>query len=152
METQVYACRLPAGVANTNVEPGFEDCSDTHQGEWYLQLNGIYSIAYLEQLLICVRTVNDNLEVLEHFLGFYKISNIRSKTIVTAIKDALIQMQLPLLSYRGQTYNGASNMLGKKPGVAAKILNEVPKALPTHCHAHSKFFYQEHLSKRENFK
>lgn len=28
-------------------------------------------------------------------------------------------------------------MLGKKSGVAAKILNEVPKALPTHCHAHS---------------
>ena len=28
-------------------------------------------------------------------------------------------------------------MLGKKLGVAAKILNEVPKSLPTHCHAHS---------------
>ena len=28
-------------------------------------------------------------------------------------------------------------MLGKKTGVAAKILNEVPKALPIHCHAHS---------------
>ena len=28
-------------------------------------------------------------------------------------------------------------MLGKNSGVATKILNEVPKALPTHCHAHS---------------
>ena len=28
-------------------------------------------------------------------------------------------------------------MLGKKSGVAAKILNEVPKALPTHCYVHS---------------
>ena len=28
-------------------------------------------------------------------------------------------------------------MLGKKSGVAAKILNEVLKDLPTHCHAHS---------------
>ena len=46
-------------------------------------------------------------------------------------------MQLPLSSCRGQTYNEASNMLGKKSAVAAKILNEVPKALPTHCHAHS---------------
>ena len=46
--------------------------------------NGIYSlmsdewtdITNLEQLLICVRTVNDNLEVFECFLGFYEIPNI----------------------------------------------------------------------------
>ena len=94
-------------------------------------------MANLNQLSICVRTVNDNLEVFERFLGFYEIPNIRSETIVTAIKGALIRMQLPLSSCRGQTYDGASNMLGKKSGVAAKILNEVPKALPTYCHAHS---------------
>ena len=46
-------------------------------------------------------------------------------------------MQLPLSSCHGQTYDGASHMLSKKSGVAAKILNEVPKALPTHCHVHS---------------
>ena len=28
-------------------------------------------------------------------------------------------------------------MLGKKSGVAAKILNDMPKALPTNYHAHS---------------
>ena len=107
--------------------------------------NGIYSlmsnewtdIANLEELSICVRTVNDNLEVSECFLGFYEIPNIRSEIIVTTIKDALTRMQLPLSSCPGQTYNGASNMLGKKSGVAKKILNEVPKALPAHCHAHS---------------
>ena len=73
--------------------------------------NGIYSImsdewtdiANIEQLLICVRTVNDNLKVFERFLGFYKIPNIRSETIVNVIEDALIRMQLPLLSCR-QTY------------------------------------------------
>ena len=46
-------------------------------------------------------------------------------------------MQLTLANCRGQTYDGASNMLGRKSGVAAKILEEQPKALPTHCHAHS---------------
>ena len=84
--------------------------------------NGIYSlmsirwtdIANLEQLSICVRTVNDNLEVFERILGFYEIPNIRSETIVTAIKGALIWMQLPLSSCRGQTYDGASTELGKK--------------------------------------
>ena len=46
-------------------------------------------------------------------------------------------MQQPLLSCRGQTCKGANNMLGKKSGIAAKILNEVLKVLPTHWHAHS---------------
>ena len=92
-------------------------------------------IANLEQLAICVRIVNDNFEVFERFLGFYEIPNIQSETIVTAIKDALIRMQLPLSSCHGQKYGGASNMLGKMSGVAAKILNEVPKALLTHIHA-----------------
>ena len=94
-------------------------------------------IANLEQLSICVRTVNDNLEVFERFLSFYETHNIRNETIVTAIKDALIRMQLSFSSFRGYTYDGTSNMLGKKSGVAAKILNEVPKALPTHCQAQS---------------
>ena len=66
--------------------------------------NGIYSlmsdewtdIANLDLLSLCVRTVNDNLEVFELFLGFYEIPDIQSETIVTAIKDALIRMQLPL--------------------------------------------------------
>ena len=70
--------------------------------------NGIYSImsdewtdiANIEQLSICVRMVNDNLEVFERFLGFYEIPNIRSETIVNVIEDALIRMQLPLSSCR----------------------------------------------------
>lgn len=74
--------------------------------------NGIHSlmsdewtdIANLEQMSICVRTVNDDPEVSENFLGFYEILNIENDTIVTAIKDALIRMQLPLSNCRGQTY------------------------------------------------
>ena len=66
--------------------------------------NGIYSlmsdewtdIANLDLLSLCVRTVNDNLEVFELFLGFYETPDIQSETIVTVIKDALIRMQLPL--------------------------------------------------------
>ena len=38
---------------------------------------------------------------------------------------------------RGQCYDGASNMLGKKSGVAKQILDIQPKAFATHCHCHS---------------
>ena len=49
---------------------------------------------------------------------------------VNAIKDGFIRMQLSQ-NLRAQGYDGASNMLGKKSGVAQ------PKVLATHCHGHS---------------
>jgi len=53
------------------------------------------------------------------------------------IKDALVRFNLPLSNLQGQTYDGASNMLGKKSGVAAQIRAIQPKAVETHCHGHS---------------
>ena len=38
---------------------------------------------------------------------------------------------------RGQCFDGASNMLGKKSGVAKQIQDIQQKAFPTHCRAHS---------------
>ena len=94
-------------------------------------------ISNKEQLAICLRWVTENLDVFEDFLGFYEIPNIKSDTIVDSIKDSLIRFALSLDKCRGQCYDGASNMLGKKSGVAKKILEVQPRAHPTHCHAHS---------------
>ena len=63
--------------------------------------------------------------------------NIEFDTIFLTIKDALIRLQLSLTQCRGQCYDGASNMMGKRSGVAKKILECQPKAHPTHCYAHS---------------
>ena len=68
------------------------------------------------QLSICVCTVVDDLNVHKNFLGYYEIPNIKSETIVAVVKEALIRLQLALV---------------------AEILKEQPKAVPTHCHAHS---------------
>ena len=53
------------------------------------------------------------------------------------IKDSLIRMSLSILNLRGQTYDGASNMLGHKSDVAKQIKEEQPKAFETHCHGHA---------------
>ena len=90
-----------------------------------------------EQLSFCVRWVDRNLCGNEDFLGYYEIPNIKSDTIVNAIKDSMIRFELPMQCLRGQTYDGASNMMGKKSGVAQQILKDQPKALVTHCHGHS---------------
>ena len=94
-------------------------------------------ISNQEQLTLCLRWVDDHLEAHEDFLGFYNIPNIQSNTIVLVIKDALVRLQLSLSYCRGQCYDGASNMLGNRSGVAKHIQECQPKAHPTHCHGHS---------------
>ena len=90
-----------------------------------------------ELLSFCLRWVTDNLDVFEHFMGFYEIPDIKSSTIVSVIKDIMIRFQLQFDKCRGQCYDGASNMLGKKSGVAMQIKELQPKAHYTHCHGHS---------------
>ena len=65
------------------------------------------------------------------------MNDIKSDSIVHAIKDVLLRSNLSLQSCRGQTYDGASNMMGKKSGVATQIKKDQPKAIETHCHGHS---------------
>ena len=90
-----------------------------------------------QQLSMCVRWIDDSLNPHEDFLGFYELPNIASDTIASAIKDSLTRFNLPLSDLRGQTYDGASNMLGKRSDVAAQIKRVQPKAIETHCHGHS---------------
>ena len=68
---------------------------------------------------------------------YYELPDIKSNSIVTAIKDSLIRMQLFLSNLRAQTYDGASHMFGKNTGVSVQIAAEQPKALLTHCRGHS---------------
>lgn len=90
-----------------------------------------------EQLTICLRWIDDNLEAHKDFIGFYQISNIEADTITSAIKDILIRLPLSLSECKGLCYDGASNILGKKSGVAKQISELQPKAFVTHCHGHS---------------
>ena len=91
----------------------------------------------MEYLLFNIQSVDDDLEVHEDFLGFYEVDNIKSDRIVAAIIDSLLRFNLLLDSCRGQIYDGASNMLGKKSGVATQLSAIQPKALTTHGFGHS---------------
>ena len=94
-------------------------------------------ISNKEQLTICIRWVDKELEAHEDFLWFYSVPDIGAETIVSAIKDVLLKLQLSLVNCSGQCYDGASNMMGHKTGVAKRIQDLQPKAYPTHCHGHS---------------
>ena len=90
-----------------------------------------------EQLVICLRWVDDCLDVHEDLLGLYHIPDTPADTITTAIKDCLIRMNLQWVRCRGQCYDGAASMAGCRTGVASQILSIEPRALYTHCYGHS---------------
>ena len=50
-------------------------------------------ISYKEQLTICIRWVDKELQAHEDFFGFYNVSDNGAKTMVSAIKDVLLKLQ-----------------------------------------------------------
>ena len=81
-----------------------------------------------------IRWVSDDLHSNEEFLGLYQLPNIEASTLTSMIK---IHFNLSLSKARGQCYDGASNMSGKRTGVARNISEEEPRALFIHCYGHS---------------
>ena len=90
-----------------------------------------------EKLVICIRWVDSNLEAYEEFIGMYKIDNIQADTIVAAIKDVLIRLNLVMTKCGEQCYDGASTMRGPKSGVATQLLRDEPRAVYVHCYGHA---------------
>ena len=61
---------------------------------------------------ICIRWVDKELlEAHEDFFGFYNVPDVSAETIVSAIKDVLLKLQLSLVNCRGQCYDGTRNMM-----------------------------------------
>ena len=48
-----------------------------------------------EQLTICIQWVDKQLEAHEDFFGFHTIPDISAETIVSAVEDVLLKLQLP---------------------------------------------------------
>ncbi|CAG2218220.1 unnamed protein product [Mytilus edulis] len=93
-------------------------------------------VANKEQLVVCLRWIDQALDVHEDFIGLYQIDNTSAQTITDSIQDVLVRLNISLSQYRGQTYDGASAMSGPKSGVQKRIKDEQPKALYNHCHGH----------------
>ena len=74
-----------------------------------------------EQLVLCLRWVDDDLNPHEDFIGLQPVLNIAADTLVAVICDVLIRMNLSITNCRGQCYDGASNMVGAKSGVGFKL-------------------------------
>jgi len=90
-----------------------------------------------EQVSMCLRYLESDLNISEKFLGMYKVSSTTGETLTQVIIDVLTRCNLSVDKLRGQCYDGASNMSGTFTGVQARIQQMQPRALYVHCTAHS---------------
>eukprot|EP00731_Ephydatia_muelleri_P026423 Em0018g523a len=91
----------------------------------------------MEQVTLVIRHVTEELQVHEEFFGFYAVDSTDATTLVSVVKDAMVQMNLPMSKLRGQCYDGASVMSGIRSGVAKQIADIEPRAIFTHCYDHA---------------
>ena len=86
-----------------------------------------------EQLNLSIRWVDDEYQAHEDLVGLFRVPDTKAETLFKVIKDLLIWCDLPLALCRGQAYDGASNMQGRRTGVATRVCREQPAAVPVHC-------------------
>ena len=90
-----------------------------------------------EQFVLCLRWVDEDLNLHEEFIGLHVVPNICADTLVACIRDTLIRMNLSIQNCRDQCYEEASNMAGSKSGIAAQTKTEEPRIISTHWYGHS---------------
>ena len=105
-----------------------------------IQTAGIYTImadetadiSNTEQLAVCFRWIDKNMEAHEDFVGLHPLSRTTADSIVQVLKDVLLRMNVDLKDSRGQCYDGPATMSGKASGVATQFKLENEKMLYTH--------------------
>ena len=90
-----------------------------------------------EQVVVCIRWVDDNFEVHEDFIGLYQVDSTGAEKIYHVITDVFLRLNLTISKVRGQCYDGASAMSGAKSGVVARMQAAEPRAVFTHCYGHA---------------
>ena len=90
-----------------------------------------------EQLAICIRYVDELFNVNEVLVAMKQLQELDADGYYDCITQTLDSLSLNSDKIRGQGYDGAAVMSGKKNGVAAKFLQQNKAAVYTHCQAHS---------------
>jgi hypothetical protein len=90
-----------------------------------------------EMLALCLRQVDDSLNIHENFFGFYRAKIQNADSIFNLIKSVLEEeLKLDLQLMVAQSFDGAATMAGAKSGVAKRFLEKVPHVVFVHCYAH----------------
>ena len=105
---------------------------------WYAVIaDEATDVVIREQFTLSIRSIDDDNVISEDPVGLFSLPNTTSSTLVEVIKDLLICCILPLSLCRGQVYDGAANMQGRRKGVATQFKMKYQPlsqciSLPTH--------------------
>lgn len=103
---------------------------------WSVMADETTDVSSTEQMSICIRFVNEELEVCEEFLGFVKLTKMDAQSIFNVLIPTLERWGLDLTTLVGQGYDGASVMSGNKNGLHKKVSDCYPNAIYVHCRSH----------------
>ena len=111
--------------------------ADINSRPWFsLMADETRDISNREQLVVCLRWVSENYEVLEDMIGLVQLKNTTAECIYMSLKDCLLRLGISFEKCRGQAYDGASNFQGHVNSVAKRFLNDNSTAIPVHCLGH----------------
>ena len=88
---------------------------------WSLMLDECVDASGTEQLSCVIRICNDNLEVLEEYLGMYSLPKTDASTLFEVASDIVQRFSLEWYKCRGQGNDGAAAMSGERSGLQHRI-------------------------------
>ena len=92
--------------------------------------------ADIKEMVIYVRFINSNVQIQTIFLRIVELTNGFAKMIEEALMTYLDKYSIPLSRLVGFGSDGASVMIGKHSGVAARIKAKQPILTSIHCMDH----------------
>ena len=79
-----------------------------------LMANETGDIVNAEQLVICLRWVDKNLETDEKFIRLHTLSSVNAENVFLILQGGLLSLELCLFEGKVQCYAGAATIMGAK--------------------------------------
>jgi len=112
--------------------------SEIRNAQYYsLMVDKTMDCSRHEQLVICFRFCDSQLEIHELFTGFHESEHQDAATLFAIVKDILLRFNLDLNNCRGQCCDGAANVAGCLSGLQTRIREVEHRAVFVHCTAHT---------------
>lgn len=106
-----------------------------HSNYFGILIDESTDIAVHKSMVLYLRYVHNG-HVMTEFVGNIRVNDGKAETLVKAIEDKLIQLQIDFNKVVGLASDGASVMIGHKTGVGARLAVKCPGLVQVHCVAH----------------
>jgi hypothetical protein len=112
--------------------------ADVQQSNYYsIMLDETSDCSRHEQLAVCLRYCDAQLDIREVFTGFHDLVKQDAMRLFSITKNILTRYNLDINRCRGQCFDGAANVAGALNGLQAKVREIESRAVFVHCAAHS---------------